>query len=111
MASSSKPRYVADKGYEAMLELGDSAKENGLSDMTLDEINAEIAEARKKGKERTESCNKTMDTIDDYLLLTMAADRMAKFNSDDMIPEEDVLEDLGITQEMLDSADEAEIED
>ncbi len=51
-----------------------------------------------------------MDTINDYLLLTMAVDRMAKFNSDDMIPEEDVLKDLGITQEMLDSADEVEIE-
>ena len=36
-----------NKGIRAMREMSKTAAENGLSDMTLDEINAEIAEARK----------------------------------------------------------------
>ncbi len=34
------------KALMAMREIQDSAEKNGLSEMTLDEINAEIAEAR-----------------------------------------------------------------
>ncbi|MBQ6504560.1 MAG: type II toxin-antitoxin system RelB/DinJ family antitoxin [Flexilinea sp.] len=40
--------YRAERGYRAMLELGESARENGLSDISLDEINAEIAMSRSE---------------------------------------------------------------
>lgn len=36
-----------NKGVEAMKQASRIARENGISDMTLDEINAEIAKARK----------------------------------------------------------------
>ena len=36
-----------NKGLEAMKSASIIAEENGIADMTLDEINAEIAEARK----------------------------------------------------------------
>jgi DNA-damage-inducible protein J len=36
-----------NKGVLAMKRASKIAKEKGISDMTLDEINAEIAEARK----------------------------------------------------------------
>ena len=36
-----------NKGLEAMKAASMIAEENGIADMTLDEINAEIAEARK----------------------------------------------------------------
>lgn len=36
-----------NKGMEAMKEASRIAAENGISDMTLEEINAEISEARK----------------------------------------------------------------
>lgn len=36
-----------NKGLEAMKAASKIAEENGIADMTLDEINAEIAEARK----------------------------------------------------------------
>ena len=42
--------YVAERGYRAMVELSESAEKNGLSDMTLDEINAEIEASRKERK-------------------------------------------------------------
>ena len=37
-----------NKAIRAMKSAGRIAEENGVSDMTLDEINAEIAEARKQ---------------------------------------------------------------
>ncbi len=40
--------YTAERGYRAMLEMSESAEKNGLSDMTLEEINAEIDAARNK---------------------------------------------------------------
>ena len=49
MTLPSKP-YVAERGYEAMLEMNKIAKENGLSDMSLDEINTEIESSRKERK-------------------------------------------------------------
>ena len=49
MTLPSKP-YVAERGYEAMLEMNKIAKENGLSDMSLDEINDEIESSRKERK-------------------------------------------------------------
>lgn len=36
-----------NRGLEAMRAASRIAEENGIADMTLDEINAEIAEARK----------------------------------------------------------------
>ncbi len=40
--------YVAERGYRAMVEMSESAERNGLSDMTLDEINAEIEASREE---------------------------------------------------------------
>ena len=39
-------KYKAEAGLLAMKEMSRSAKENGLSNMTLEEINAEIAAVR-----------------------------------------------------------------
>ena len=36
-----------NKGYQAMVLASQIASESGISDMSLDEINAEISEARK----------------------------------------------------------------
>ncbi|MBQ5563115.1 MAG: type II toxin-antitoxin system RelB/DinJ family antitoxin [Clostridia bacterium] len=38
-----------NKGFEALKAASKIAEENGFSEMTLEEINAEIAEARKQG--------------------------------------------------------------
>ena len=43
-----KTPYSAERGYRAMVEMSESAEKNGLSDMTLDEINAEIDASRKE---------------------------------------------------------------
>ena len=43
-----KTPYAAERGYRAMVEMSESAEKNGLSDMTLDEINAEIDASRKE---------------------------------------------------------------
>ena len=43
-----KEPYRADRGYRAMVEIGDAAEKNGISDMSLDEINAEIEASRKE---------------------------------------------------------------
>jgi hypothetical protein len=43
-----KEPYRDERGYRAMVELGDSAEKNGLSDMSLDEINAEIDASRQE---------------------------------------------------------------
>lgn len=43
-----KNPYLAERGYRAMLELSESAEKNGLSSMSLDEINAEIEASRKE---------------------------------------------------------------
>lgn len=42
----SKAPYSAERGYRAMIEIGESAERNGVADMTLDEINAEIEASR-----------------------------------------------------------------
>ena len=46
--TSPRSPYVAERGYRAMVELSESAEKNGLSDMTLDEINAEIEASREE---------------------------------------------------------------
>ena len=51
-----------------------------------------------------------MDEVNDARLLSMASERMAKFDPSSLIPEEKVWERLGITQEVLDSIGEVEIE-
>ena len=38
--------YEAERGYRAMMELGEAARRNGVSDMPLEEINAEIGSSR-----------------------------------------------------------------
>lgn len=40
-----------NRAVRAMREAARLAEENGIADMTLDEINAEIAEARKQGND------------------------------------------------------------
>lgn len=42
-----KSTYHADRGYRAMVEMGEAAEKNGLSDMSLEEINAEIEASRR----------------------------------------------------------------
>ena len=52
MTLPTKP-YVAERGYdESMLEINKTTKENSLSDMSLDEINAEIESSRKERKNK-----------------------------------------------------------
>ena len=41
-----KTPYCAERGYGAMAEIGEASEKNGLSDMSLDEINAEIEASR-----------------------------------------------------------------
>ena len=43
-----KEVYQATRGYRAMQEISESAAKNGLADMSLDEINAEIAAYRSE---------------------------------------------------------------
>ena len=43
-----KTPYNADRGYRAMLEISDASEKNGVSDMSLDEINAEIGMSRRE---------------------------------------------------------------
>lgn len=40
--------YSADRGYRAMVEIGEAAEKNGVADMTMDEINAEIEASRQE---------------------------------------------------------------
>ena len=51
-----------------------------------------------------------MDALNDYLLLTMAVERMANYDPSALISEDEMNRRLGITQEELDSAGEAEFE-
>lgn len=51
-----------------------------------------------------------MDTINDYLLLTMAVERMSSYDPETLISEDDMDKRLGITQEDLDSIGEVEFE-
>jgi len=41
-----KEPYRADRGFRAMQEISEMAEKNGVSEMTLDEINAEIDASR-----------------------------------------------------------------
>jgi len=41
-----KAPYEAERGYRAMLAIGEMAYRNGVSELTLDEINAEIDASR-----------------------------------------------------------------
>ena len=49
-----KTPYNADRGYRAMVEISEESEKNGVSDLSLDEINAEIESSRKKRKEVSE---------------------------------------------------------
>ena len=51
-----------------------------------------------------------MDTINDYLLLTMAVERMSSYDPGTLISEEEMDKRLGITQDELDSIGEVEFE-
>ncbi|MBR5705579.1 MAG: type II toxin-antitoxin system Phd/YefM family antitoxin [Deltaproteobacteria bacterium] len=51
-----------------------------------------------------------MDALNDYLLLTMAIERMANYDPSSLISEEEMDKRLGITQEELDSTGEVEFE-
>ena len=45
-----KESYIAEKGYRAMVELNEESEKKGLSDMSLEEINAEIESSRLERK-------------------------------------------------------------
>ena len=51
-----------------------------------------------------------MDEVNDARLLAVAAERLAKYDSAALIPEEKVWDRLGITDDDLDAADEVEFE-
>ena len=51
-----------------------------------------------------------MDDLNDYLLLTMAVERMSSYDPSTLVSEEDVDRRLGITQVELDSIGEVEFE-
>ena len=51
-----------------------------------------------------------MDTLNDYLLLTMAVERMADFDPSTLISEEEMDKRLGITKKELDSIGDVEFE-
>lgn len=51
-----------------------------------------------------------MDELNDYLLLTMAVERMSSFDPDGLISEEEMDRHLGITDEDLDQIGEVEFE-
>ena len=51
-----------------------------------------------------------MNALNDYLLLTMAIERMNRYNPSSIITEEEMDKRLGITKEDLDTADEVEFE-
>lgn len=48
----SQKEYCAEQAIRAMQSLSEAAPENGTADMSLDEINAEIAAARKDNGDR-----------------------------------------------------------
>ena len=43
-----KAPYSAERGYRALVEISEDAEKKGVSDMSLDEINAEIEASRKE---------------------------------------------------------------
>jgi DNA-damage-inducible protein J len=45
-----KEPYKAERGYRAMVELGEMSEKNGISEMSLEEINAEIDASRRERK-------------------------------------------------------------
>lgn len=45
-----KQPYNAERGYRAMVEISEGARKDNVSDMTLDEINAEIEASRRERK-------------------------------------------------------------
>ena len=51
-----------------------------------------------------------IETLNDYLLLSMAVDRMAHYNPDTLISEEEMDKRLGITQEQLDKIGDIDFE-
>ncbi|MGN0180370.1 MAG: type II toxin-antitoxin system Phd/YefM family antitoxin [Monoglobaceae bacterium] len=53
---------------------------------------------------------KLMDEVNDARLLSLANERMQKFNSSDLISAEDLYKELGITNEDLDAIGEVELE-
>jgi DNA-damage-inducible protein J len=42
--------YNAERGYRAVVEIEEASEKNGLSDMSLEEINDEIAASRRERK-------------------------------------------------------------
>ena len=51
-----------------------------------------------------------MDEVNDARLLTLAVKRMEKFNPEEKIPEEKVMNDFGITDDELSDFDDVEFE-
>lgn len=43
-----RTEYKAERAMRAMYEMNESARRNGMEDMSLEEINAEISECRKE---------------------------------------------------------------
>lgn len=72
-----KNPYIATEGLKVWREMQEQAQRNGLSDMTLEEINAEIAAARR------ESANKALWALDEM-------NRIAKLNGNSEMTLEEI---------------------
>lgn len=46
-----KAPYCANRGYRTMVEISEASEKSGVSNMTLDEINAEIEASRRERRE------------------------------------------------------------
>ena len=57
-----------------------------------------------------EEYTRLMDELNDARLLSLASERMASFNPDTLISEEEMDRRLGMTEEEIDGADEVEFE-
>ena len=53
---------------------------------------------------------KMMEDLNDYLLLTKAVERMESLDPETLLSEEEVMQNLGITQEQIDAVGEVDIE-
>ena len=52
--SAPEPKITKEQALQAFMELREAAKECGLQDMTLEEINEEICMARQEREEKSE---------------------------------------------------------
>lgn len=85
LKNSPKSPYLATKGLEAMRRMQEQAERNGLSDMTLEEINAEITATRR------ESAIKALQALDEM-------NKIAKLNGTSKMTLEEINAEIAATR-------------